>query len=59
MFASQEAYARETSKLWDIMSELPPFAFKTIEDILEDLYNCENDREYLNNIIDANLTDLG
>ena len=40
------------------MSALPGFAFKTIEDILEDFYQCENDREYLFNVIEGNITEI-
>jgi len=54
----QIAFRQETGKLWEIMSALPGFAFKTIEDILEDFYQCENDREYLFNVIEGNITEI-
>ena len=39
----QEAFARETSKLWDFFSTKEKFVFKSIQDILDALYKCEKE----------------
>jgi len=41
----QEMFAREASKLWDFAMNHPPFAFRTIEDVLADLDNCQRTLE--------------
>ena len=39
----QEAFVRETSKLWDFFSTKEKFVFKSIQDILDALYKCEKE----------------
>ena len=39
----QEAFARETSKLWNFFSNKEKFVFKSIQDILDALYKCEKE----------------
>jgi len=36
----QEAFARETQKLWNVTTHLDSFAFKTLEDVLEEYSQC-------------------
>ena len=39
----QEAYTRETAKLWDFFSTKERFEFKSMQDILDELYECKED----------------
>ena len=39
----QEAFARETAKLWNFFSTKDKFVFKSIQDILDALYKCERE----------------
>ena len=37
----QEKFHSEIAKLWNFISNNQPFEFKTIQDILDDLYQCQ------------------
>ena len=54
----QMAFDRESEKLWRLYSELPNFEFKSMEDILEELEEAQQEIVYLNNIIEKNITEL-
>ena len=56
--SQQEAFDRETENLWNLYHLLPNFDFKSIEDILEELNEAKEEIEYLNNIIEKNITEL-
>jgi len=51
----QEAFQRETQKLWDLTKQFGPFEFKTLEDVLADLYQCREERDCLDGVIDGDL----
>ena len=54
----QEAFNRETLKLWNIFSNNPTFEFKTIEDILEENQKLKEEVQWLNDVITNNISDL-
>ena len=43
----QEAFNRETAKLWNLFSDLDQFEFKTIQDVIEELAMCQNQLDCL------------
>ena len=47
----QVAFKRETKKLWDLFSVMDNFAFKTIQDVIEELYEC-------NQLLDGSIEQL-
>ena len=47
----QIAFQRETKKLWDSFSIMDNFAFKTIQDVIEELQEC-------NNLLDGSIEQL-
>ena len=47
----QVAFKRETTKLWDLFSVMDNFAFKTIQDVIEELYEC-------NQLLDGSIEQL-
>merc|ERR1712136_547107 len=54
----QEAFDRESSKLWDIVNNTKPFEFKSLEDILEELEAEKEENKHLHDVIDSNITAL-
>eukprot|EP00091_Calanus_sinicus_P023341 TRINITY_DN7828_c0_g1_i3.p1 TRINITY_DN7828_c0_g1~~TRINITY_DN7828_c0_g1_i3.p1 ORF type:complete len:374 (-),score=63.07 TRINITY_DN7828_c0_g1_i3:19-1140(-) len=54
----QAAFKRETAKLWQLTEGFGPFEFKTLEDILADLFECRDERDCLDGIIENELADL-
>ena len=54
----QEAFTRETSKLWEIFSSNPQFEFKTIQDIIDELNECQLENDCLNGEIQEELSRL-
>ena len=54
----QEAFDRETTKLWEIVSSNGKFEFKTIEDVINDLNHCQEENECLKGEIQEKLTQL-
>jgi len=54
----QEAFDRETNKLWSLFSVMPDFEFKGIDDVLEELNECKAEVDCLNEAFKHNLTDL-
>merc|ERR1711962_1827428 len=56
--AQQEAYQRETGKLWNFSKSSELFAFKTVEDIMEENVKLKNEVDWLNDIITKNITEL-
>ena len=56
--AQQEAFQRETGKLWTFSKTSELFAFKTVEDILEENVKLKNEVDWLNDIIIKNITEL-
>ena len=40
-YNQEEKYQSEIAKLWNFISNNEPFEFKTIQDILDDLYQCQ------------------
>merc|ERR1711892_255400 len=51
----QEAFQRETQKLWTMTKQFGPFEFKTLEDVLADLYQCREERDCLDGVIAGDL----
>jgi len=51
----QEAFQRETQKLWDLTKQFGPFEFKSLEDVLADLYQCREERDCLDGVIAGDL----
>ena len=49
---------RETSKLWDLVSEMGEFEFKTIQDVIEELAKCEIQLECLTGDIQSAIAAL-
>ena len=47
----QVAFKRETKKLWDLFPVMDNFAFKTIQDVIEELYEC-------NQLLDGSIEQL-
>ena len=41
--SQQEAFTRETSKLWEFFSSKNQFEFKSIQDILDELHKCQGE----------------
>ena len=54
----QEAFERESAKLWEIFSSNSKFEFKTIEDVIDDLNQCQQENECLTGEIQEKLTQL-
>lgn len=54
----QEAFDRETNKLWNLFNNLPDFEFKSIEDVLNELNECKAEVDCLNEAFKNNLTDI-
>merc|ERR1712136_400936 len=54
----QEAFDRESNKLWDIVNNTKPFEFKSLEDILEELEAEKEENKHLHDVIDSNITAL-
>jgi len=51
----QGAFQRETQKLWDLTNQFGPFEFKSLEDVLGDLYQCREERDCLDGVIAGDL----
>ena len=51
----QEAFDRETAKLWEIFSSNSKFEFKTIQDVIDDLNQCQQENECLTGEIQEKL----
>ena len=56
--SQQIAYKRETDNLWKLTSVMNPFEFKTIEDVLEELFYLRGENERLTKIIEDDITQL-
>ena len=54
----QEAFHRETLKLWNIFSNSPTFEFKTIQDVIEENIRMKEEIKWLNDVITNNISDL-
>jgi len=54
----QEAFQRETGKLWDYSLNKDLFEFKTIEDILSENEDLKAEVRWLNDVITNNISDL-
>ena len=46
--SQQEAFDRESTKLWDLFSSMTTFEFKTIQDVIEELDECQTQLDCLN-----------
>ena len=56
--AQQEAFQRETGKLWTFSKTSQLFTFKTVEDFMEENAKLKNEVDWLNDIITKNITEL-
>ena len=54
----QEAFDRETEKLWTIFSNNPTFEFKTIQDVLEENRRLKEENKWLNDVITNNISEI-
>ena len=54
----QEAFGRETNKLWTFMEENELFEFRTVDDVLEENQQLKEENKWLNDIITNNITEL-
>ena len=54
----QEAFDRETEKLWTIISNNPTFEFKTIQDVLEENRRLKEENKWLNDVITNNISEI-
>ena len=54
----QEAFDRETKKLWTIISNNPAFEFKTIQDVLEENKRLKEENKWLNDVITNNISEI-
>ena len=54
----QEAFDRETEKLWTILSNNPTFEFKTIQDVLEENRRLKEENKWLNDVITNNISEI-
>ena len=54
----QEAFDRETEKLWTIISNNPTFEFKTIQDVLEENRRLKEENKWLNDVIKNNISEI-
>ena len=54
----QEIFKQQTDKLWDFAENESLFAFKTVEDVLEENHKLKQEVQWLNDIITKNITDL-
>ena len=54
----QEAFQRETEKLWTFLQEHDLFPFRTIGDVLEENQNLKDEVKWLNDVITHNITEL-
>merc|ERR1711892_70523 len=54
----QDAFERETSKLWNFTRSKETFAFRTINDVLNENQALKAELTWLNDVITTNITDL-
>ena len=54
----QEAFQRETGKLWTFLQEHDVFPFRTIGDVLEENQDLKDEVKWLNDVITNNITEL-
>jgi len=54
----QDAFERETSKLWNFTRSKETFAFRTINDVLNENQALKAEVTWLNDVITTNITDL-
>ena len=54
----QEAFDRETLKLWNIFSTSPTFEFKTIQDVIEENIRLKEENKWLNDVITNNISEI-
>merc|ERR1712212_7409 len=54
----QEAFQRETEKLWTFVQEHDVFPFRTIADVLEENQDLKEEVKWLNDVITENITKL-
>merc|ERR1712107_84210 len=54
----QEAFYRETGKLWDFSQEMDLFDFMTIEDVLEEIEELRAEVKWLSDVITNNISQL-
>merc|ERR1719495_2883761 len=54
----QEAFQRETAKLWKFAQGSDLFAFRTVQDVLAENKELKDEIKYLNNVITQNITEL-
>ena len=54
----QNAFMRETGKLWEFSQKNELFTFRTVEDVLEENQELKNEIKWLNDVISNNITRL-
>ena len=54
----QIAFQRETAKLWKFAQDSDLFAFRTVQDVLEENKRLKNENKWLNDVITQNITQL-
>ena len=54
----QDAFQKETAKLWKFAQGSDLFAFRTVQDVLAENKELKDEIKYLNNVITQNITEL-
>ena len=56
--SQQEAFDRESTKLWDLFTSMTSFEFKTIQDVIEELAECNIQLDCLSGEVQNNIENL-